>query len=91
VQRLARLTLNQEILVRIQERLPVKGNATMMTKELSNIQRKIERLESITKTKAHGAGGGQKDPRVLGELAELYRRRNQIKAQAAKAAKRNGS
>lgn len=48
-----------------------------MSKELANVERQIERLEKITKSKAHGKTSD--DLKILQQLSELYRKRSQLK------------
>lgn len=48
-----------------------------MSKELANVERQIERLEKMTKSKAHGPDSNEL--KVLQQLSALYLKRNQLK------------
>lgn len=56
-----------------------------MSKELEKVERKIAHLEGITKAKSHGKTSDQL--KILQQLSELYKRRNELRAsmQEAKA------
>jgi hypothetical protein len=53
-----------------------------MTKELSNINAQIARLEEQTKSKSHGKDSNEL--KLLSQLSELYKKRNQLKVAVSK-------